>query len=119
MAGPQGMKLGCRFYASEAGNEPVRDWLRDAAVDIRRAVGEDIKTVQIGWPIGMPVVRKLDTDLWEVRTIFDHGIARVIFTLDGLCMVLLHGFIKKSEKTPQVDIATANKRKSLLNRKSK
>lgn len=116
---PQVRKLGCRFYRTDAENEPVRDWLREQPFDVRKAIGEDIKTVQFGWPIGMPVVRKMDTDLWEVRTSFDHGIARVLFTIVDADMVLLHSFIKKSEKTPQVDIDTANKRKSLLNRKKK
>lgn len=117
MVDQKARKLGCKFYRTDAENEPVRDWLRDQPVDVRKAIGEDIKTVQVGWPIGMPVVRKMDADLWEVRTNLDHGIARVLFTVEGADMVLLHSFIKKSEKTPQVDIDTANRRKSRLNRK--
>lgn len=116
---PLAKKLNVKFFISDLGKEPVRDWLRDQDFNIRKAIGEDIKTVQFGWPIGMPVVRKLEPDLWEVRTKFDHGIARVIFTVVGSDMVLLHSFIKKSEKTPKSDLETARDRKSLLLRKPK
>ena len=73
----------------------------------KRKIGEDIKTAQIGWPLGMPLIRKIDKDLWEVRTRLENGIARVFFTVDGEYMILLHGFIKKSQKTPQNELKTA------------
>jgi phage-related protein len=74
----------------------------------------DIKAVQIGWPMGMPIVRKLEPGLWEVRIDLATTIARVFFTIVGCDMVLLHGFIKKSQKTPLSEIATARQRKSRL-----
>lgn len=111
---PLALKLRVRFFCSDTGNEPVREWLKEQPFDLRKAIGEDIKTVQYGWPIGMPIVRKLDNGLWEVRTTFSHGIARVLFTVEESSMVLLHAFIKKSEKTPKSDLATAKQRKSLL-----
>ena len=77
-------------------------------------IGTDIKTVQLGWPIGMPVVRKLDTGLWEVRIDLDDTIARILFTIVGSDMILLHGFIKKSQKTPAVDLQTARQRNAKL-----
>lgn len=58
--------LEVRFFRTSAGNEPVRDWLKAMTREDRRAIGEDIKTAQFGWPIGMPLIRKLDKDLWEV-----------------------------------------------------
>jgi len=73
----------------------------------KRQIGEDIKTAQIGWPMGMPLIKKIDKDLWEVRTRLEQGIARVFFTVDGEYMILLHGFIKKSQKTPQNELKTA------------
>lgn len=106
--------LSVKFFRTEAGNEPVREWLTDLPREQRRVVGTDIKTVQLGWPIGMPVVRKLDHGLWEVRTGLDDTIARVIFTVVESEMVLLHGFIKKSQKTPAIDLKTAKQRKSRL-----
>jgi phage-related protein len=76
----------------------------------KKALGEDIKTVQFGWPLGMPLVEKLGPYLWEVRTKVPDGIARVLFTVDGHTMILLHGFIKKTRKIPQKEINTARTR---------
>jgi phage-related protein len=104
--------LNVRFFCTDAGNEPVREWLADLDRESRRIVGTAIKTVQIGWPIGMPVVRKLDSGLWEVRIELADTIARVIFTVVGNEMILLHGFIKKSQKTPPGDMKTAKHRKA-------
>lgn len=95
------------FYRSEAGNEPVREWLKELPRDDKRRIGEDIKTAQLGWPLGMPLIRKIDKDLWEVRTHMADGIARVLFTVDSDYMILLHGFVKKSQKTPQNELRTA------------
>lgn len=92
----------------------MREWLTDLPREARRLIGTDIKTVQFGWPIGMPVVRKLDNGLWVVRTTLGDTIARVIFTVVGADMILLHGFIKKSQKTPAVDLNTAKQRKARL-----
>ncbi|MEJ2633200.1 MAG: type II toxin-antitoxin system RelE/ParE family toxin [Acidihalobacter sp.] len=102
--------LDVRFYATTQGHEPVRDWLRSLAPEARKAIGEDIKTVQFGWPLGMPLVRKLDSSLWEVRSMIDGGIARVLFTTTGQTMVLVHGFIKKTDKTPKQIIEVARDR---------
>jgi len=95
------------FYRTEGGNEPVREWLKDLPRDDKRQIGEDIKTAQLGWPLGMPLIRKIDKDLWEVRTRLADGITRVFFTVDGEYMILLHGFVKKSHKTPQNELQTA------------
>jgi len=98
------------FFRTEAGNEPVREWLLGLAREDRKTVGEDIKTAQFGWPLGMPLIRKLATGLWEVRSHISTGIARVMFTVDGQTMVLLHGFQKKSQRTPPADLMTAKRR---------
>lgn len=98
------------FYRTDSGNEPVREWLKSLERDARKVIGEDIKTVQFGWPLGMPLVRKLEPHLWEVRSHIPQGIARVLFTVVENKIVLLHGFLKKSQKTPPSDLATARKR---------
>ena len=95
------------FYLSETGSEPVREWLKELPLEDKRQIGEEIKTAQLGWPLGMPLIRKIEKDLWEVRTRLESGIARVFFTVDGEHMILLHGFIKKSQKTPQNELKTA------------
>ena len=105
------------FYLSAAGNEPVREWLLGLSRKDRKSVGFDIKTAQYGWPIGMPLIRKLEPGLWEVRTRLEDGIARVLFTVDGDTMVLLHGFVKKSQRTPATDLKTASQRLADLNQR--
>ena len=105
-------RLPARFYRSDAGREPVREWLKNLEPEDRKVIGEDIKDVEFSWPIGMPLVRSLGRELWEVRSNLRHGrIARVIFCIEREQMVLLHGFVKKSQKTPQRDIDLALKRK--------
>jgi phage-related protein len=106
--------LTVRFYRTDNGSEPVREWLRSLPLDSKKIIGEDIKTVQYGWPIGMPVVRKLEPGIWEVRSRLKDGISRVLFTVADDTMILLHGFIKKSQKTPIDDLVTARKRKNML-----
>ena len=104
------------FYKSTQGSEPVRDWLKSFSAADRRIFGEEIKTVQYGWPLGMPLVRKLAPGLWEIRVILPSRTARIIFTVRGETMVLLHGFVKQSQKTPAADLDTANARyKEILN----
>ena len=102
--------LSVSFYRTEAGNEPVRDWLKELPRGDKRIIGEDIKTAQIGWPLGMPLIRKMCKNLWEVRSSLPDGIARVFFTVDGNQMILLHGFIKKSHETPQKELNAAKAR---------
>jgi phage-related protein len=102
--------LSVAFYVSRAGKEPVREWLLGLARDDRRAVGRDIKTAQYGWPLGMPLIRKLEPGLWEVRSRLGAGIARVLFAVEGETMILLHGFVKKSQKTPAAELKTARQR---------
>ena len=104
-------RLPARFYRSDSGREPVREWLKDLDQAERKILGEDIKDVEFSWPIGMPLVRSLGNGLWEVRSSLPHGrIARVLFCVFEEQMVLLHGFIKKTQKTPQPDIDLALKR---------
>ena len=102
------------FFRSGPGSEPVRDWLSGLKREDRKTVGRDIKTAQYGWPLGMPLIRKLESGLWEVRSHISEGIARVMFTVDPGVMVLLHGFVKKSPKTPAADLKTARQRLARL-----
>jgi phage-related protein len=102
--------LHVRFYRTEAGAEPVRSWILDLTDGDCRMVGVALNEIQFRWPIGMPRVRKLQARLWEARIMVKDGIARVFFTVDDFYMVLLHGFIKKSQKAPATDLETAIKR---------
>jgi phage-related protein len=99
------------FYKTESGREPVREWLKAFRSQDMKEIGQDIKTAQFGWPLGMPLIRKLEKDLWEVRSNIKDGIARTIFTIEGAEMILLHGFVKKSQATPQAELDLARERK--------
>lgn len=101
-----------RFYRSANSREPVREWLQALNRNDRRIIGDDIKTVEFGWPLGMPLVEKFEKDLWEVRSKISNGcISRVFFTIVEADMVLLHGFIKKDQKTPKKELGLAKKRR--------
>ena len=104
-------RLPAAFYQLASGREPVREWLKLLPEADRKIVGEDIKDVEFSWPIGMPLCRALGKGLWEVRSDLDGGrIARVLFCVHEGRMVLLHAFIKKSQKTPQAELELAQKR---------
>src|SRR5215472_16152714 len=91
---------------------PVREWLKALEVADRKVIGEDIKDVEFSWPIGMPLCRPLGKGLWEVRSDLPGcRTVRVIFSTTDSQLVLLHGFIKKTQKTPDADIELALKRK--------
>lgn len=90
----------------------MREWLKGLDAEDRKAIGEDIKDVEFSWPIGLPLVRSLGRELWEVRSSLPRGrIARIIFCIAEGHLILLHGFIKKTQKTPQSEIDLAVKRK--------
>ena len=110
--------LEVNFYATEQGNEPVREWLKSLSAFDKKRIGEDIKTVQFGWSLGMPLVKHLDGGIWEVRVNLSKSIARVLFVLDKSSMVLIHGFIKKQQKTLKSDLDLAKDRVKKLRRHS-
>jgi phage-related protein len=109
-------RIRASFFRTAAGGEPVRDWLKGLKpVEDRKQIGLDIQTVEFGWPVGMPVCRPLGEGLYEVRSdLSQNRIARVLFYVDvRQRMVLLHGFIKKTQKTPPADIEMGRKNKRL------
>ena len=98
------------FYRTESGREPVRQWLKKLDPINRKKVAEDLYTLQLGWPLGMPLARKIEPNLWELRSKIVNGITRIMFTEHKGCLVLLHGFIKKSQKLSAADLKLARKR---------
>ena len=104
-------RLPAKFYKSKNGSEPVREWLSELDREDRKLIGTDIMDVEFSWPIGMPLCRPLDHGLWEVRSnITGRRIARVIFYVKGNEMILLHGFVKKTQKIPGHEMKLARKR---------
>ena len=100
------------FYQTGSGNEPVREWLKSLPQEDKKIIGVDIKTVQFGYPIGMPLTIVLygTGGLEEVRCNISNGIARIIFYVEDNTMVLLHAFIKKTQETPKKELEIATKR---------
>ncbi|MBI5345558.1 MAG: type II toxin-antitoxin system RelE/ParE family toxin [Chlamydiae bacterium] len=99
------------FYREEpSGNEPVREWICGLDKETRKEIGRDIRAVQLRWPLGMPLVRNLGGGLWEIRSHIHNGIARVIFKMIKGEIVLLHGLVKKTSKTPLDDLKLAKNR---------
>lgn len=104
-------KLVVAFFRSKTGNEPVREWLKRLPIEDRQILGRDLRLVEMGWPIGMPLCRPLGNGLWEVRSsLGSNRIARILFCASGGHMVLLHGFIKKTQKTPESELELARAR---------
>ncbi len=99
------------FFKTETGNEPVREWLKDLPKEECKIIGTDILTVQYAWPVGKPLVDNLGDGIWEVRSRLDNRIARTLFAMVDQEIVLLHGFIKKQQKTPPDELELAKKRK--------
>lgn len=100
------------FYRNPNGKEPVRDWLKSLSKSDKKKIGEDIKTVQYGWPIGMPVVKNVEKGLWEIRSSIKMGEARIIVAVKDNKVILLHGFLKKTQKISAKDLEIARRRLS-------
>jgi phage-related protein len=108
--------LPLQFWRSNSGREPARDWFRELPVTDRAVLGHDLKRVQYGWPIGMPLIKSMGSGLWEVRSSLpSKREARTLFTVDQDGIVVLHGFIKKTQKTPTTDLNLARKRMKEFN----
>jgi phage-related protein len=107
-------KLDVLFFRTDNANEPVREWLLSLARDERKSIGDDVLKVQYCWPIGKPLVGGLGNGLWEVRSRLGDRISRVVFCVEGRTMVLLHGFVKKTQKTPKHELDLAVKRMNQL-----
>src|SRR5258707_10790654 len=99
MSGNPPQKIPVVFYRTRAGGEVVRNWLRGLDEGDRSAIGQDLMRVQYRWPVGMPLCRAMGDGLWEARSSLpSNRIARVLFSVHEECIVVLHGFIKKSQK---------------------
>jgi phage-related protein len=102
------------FYVNSSGNQPVREWLKSLSKSDRIKVAKEVRTVELGWPVGMPTCKPMGNGLYEVRTNLNESIARVLFCIDNGRMILLHALIKKSQKTPKQDLELALQRKREL-----
>lgn len=102
------------FYQEDSGREPVKRWLKKLDENEKIIIGEDLQTLQFRWALGMPLVKFLGKGLWELRTNLSTRICRIIFVVENKNIILLHGFIKKTQKKPQNEIETSLKRKKKI-----
>ena len=98
------------FYQTANGKQPVREFIKSLEKGNQREIGADIRVVQNSFPIGLPLVRKIKSGLWEIRSMIKDGISRIFFTFRNEKMILLHAIVKKTQKTPLEDIEVATKR---------
>ena len=104
-------KIPLAFYRAPTGNEPVLDWLKRLPRSERKEIGQDLMRAQWRWPVGMPLCRSLGGGLWEIRSsLTTNRIGRVLFCIRDGQLVALHGFIKKTQKTPDAELKLAKKR---------
>ena len=106
-------RLRARFFRSVGGREPVRDWLLALSDEDRKIIGDDIRTAEFGWPVGMPLCRPIrgQRGLWEIRSNLSGGrIARVLLCVHQGEMVLLDGFMKKDRQAQNRAIIVAVRR---------
>lgn len=107
------------FFRTDRGNDPVRDWLEGLGERGEMIINTDITVVAENWPsvLGTSLVKKLqgEESLWEIRSRIsgEKRIARVLFTVEAGEIILLHGFIKKSQRTPRKDLRIARRRNRL------
>lgn len=105
-------KLEVMFFRTDRDNMPVKDWLKSLSKESKKIIGEDLRTSQFGFPLGMPLVRAMEKNLWEIRSHLDNGSeVRIFFTIYQSYMILLHSFVKKSQRTPKKDLELARKRR--------
>ncbi|MGD0156387.1 MAG: type II toxin-antitoxin system RelE/ParE family toxin [Terracidiphilus sp.] len=115
--GPQPRRIPLIFYRTGVGAEPARDWLKALPEVERREIGKDLMRAQWRWPVGMPLCKPLSNGLWEIRTQVPTGrIARILVCFYLGHLVALHGFIKKTRKTPDEDLRVARGRRKELER---
>jgi phage-related protein len=104
-------RLTAVFYRTPSGKEPVREWLWSLDDEARKQIGEDLRRIEFGWPIGLPLCRPMGHGLYELRSALRDRTARVFFVPSEDRVVVLHAFTKKSRETPKPDLELARERK--------
>ena len=98
------------FFQTANGRQPVREFIKDLGKEDQREIGADIRVVQDSFPVGLPLVRKLKPELWEIRSMIKDGVSRIFFTFCNEKIILLHAIVKKTQKTPPHEINVAVER---------
>lgn len=103
------------FYKEQSGKSPVEIWINKMlTLKEKNKIYDGLKKLQCEWPIGLPLTRHLENNLWEMRTYLGTRDSRLIFIIKNKNIFILHGFIKKTNKTPRNEINLALDRKEKL-----
>jgi putative component of toxin-antitoxin plasmid stabilization module len=100
-------RITAKFFLTDDGTEPVKEWLKSLDKTDRHTVGSDIATVEFGWPVGMPTCRPIRDGVREVRSSVKGGSveARTYFGIDNGTMLLLHGEEGKDGQQDAIKLA--------------
>ena len=104
------------FYSDTNGNEPIVEYIqelrqksltsKDARVNFNKIVAYIDLLCEHGTWVGEPVVKHLDGEIWELRPLSN----RILFAnYKGTIFILLHRFVKKTDKTPPMEIDQAKR----------
>lgn len=111
---PYEKRIHAKFYATESGNEPVKESLLELGRPTKTIVGEDMRFVELNWRVDKPHVDKLrsgrgefEETIYEVRHTVIKNEYRTLFFVYGSLMILVHFFKKKTQKTPKSDLDLA------------
>lgn len=102
------------FYRDKSGKEPVKEYMaelagrkdKDSRIKLNK-IRDYVKALsEYGTRAGEPYIKYLEGDIWELRPLRD----RILFAAwDGSGFVLLHVFMKQTQKTPQREIERAKR----------
>jgi phage-related protein len=106
-----------RLYQESSGKVPILEWLKDFNKDERKIIDRDIKYTQYTWPWKMPLIKPLGGSLMEIRIKLKNKQVRIFFILHEGVIMLLHGFVKKTQKTPNNELELALKRAKQIKKK--
>ena len=110
---PEGESWRTVYYKNASGRVPVREFIEEQDAKTQERIRADLGRLRrFGSALGFPYVRKLEgREVWELRTRVGGDAYRTFyFAYSGRRFVLLHAFQKKSQKTPQKALDTAEAR---------
>ena len=97
------------YYESLGGNIPVYDFIESLSPVAKSKVSNTLDLLtEYGIKLGLPHVKKVaGTELWELRILGGDSIRIFYIATSGRAFLMLHGFIKRSQKAPKKDIKIA------------
>lgn len=99
------------YYEDEGGRKPAKEFIDALDVKMRAKVFGRLELLEEhGSRLGMPFARHLEDGIYELRTVQGSNITRILyFFVVGERVILTHGFVKKTQKTPPREIGRAKR----------